>query len=83
MRTSAPFSEIRNKALQDPEFAAAYLEAYLVEDPGALNIALKHVADAYPGGLTIAYARCKIPRCWHIAPPARDNICQPDRRRLL
>lgn len=52
MRASAPFSETRNEMLQDPEFAAMYLEEYLAEDPEAFNVALKHVADAYPGGLS-------------------------------
>lgn len=52
MKASALFSETRNEMLQDPEFAALYLEEYLAEDPESFNVALKHVADAYPGGLT-------------------------------
>lgn len=38
--------------LQDPEFAAMYLEEALVEDMESFKVALKHVADAYPGGMT-------------------------------
>jgi probable addiction module antidote protein len=38
--------------LQDPEFAAIYLEESIAEDMESFKAALKHVAEAYPGGLS-------------------------------
>jgi probable addiction module antidote protein len=38
--------------LQDPEFAAMYLQEYLNEDPGFFYVALKYITDAYPGGIS-------------------------------
>lgn len=52
MRASAPFSETLHKMLQNPEFAAMYLEEALAEDIETFKDALKDVADAYPGGMT-------------------------------
>jgi probable addiction module antidote protein len=53
MRASTPFSESRNKMLQDPELAAMYLEESLAEgDIETFKLALKHVAEAHVGGIT-------------------------------
>jgi len=50
---SAPFEETSRKLLKDPETAALYLEECLADgDVELFKLALKHVADARPGGMT-------------------------------
>lgn len=42
------YDESLTKALQDPNEAAAYIEAVMdLEDPAALLVALRHVANAH------------------------------------
>ncbi|MEZ5904764.1 MAG: putative addiction module antidote protein [Geminicoccaceae bacterium] len=49
---SRPFERTRHALLQDPELAALYLEEALeAGDTEAFKLAIRHVAEARPGGM--------------------------------
>jgi probable addiction module antidote protein len=53
-RASRPYKETSNKLLSDPEVAAMYLEECLADGNMELfKVALKNVADARLGGMTM------------------------------
>lgn len=60
---SRPFSQTSKALLQDPEYAAIYLEECLASgDMDLFKLALRNVADARLGGMTALSKKARLDR---------------------
>ncbi len=62
-KASRPFKELSNELLKDPECAALYLEECLADgDMELFKLALKNVADARLGGISVLAEKTSLGR---------------------